>query len=325
MRKKAMSKYLSRRNVLLSSGVLCGIIAAFAIQFFWDDVASVIGLTKPLTPQEIVARDLSWAAEQSASGIAPRLDPVREIFAQARQGSRAFVDDALGWDSKWKLITDFVSSGDEHSQFLKEQFSKRMFSPEQLERAVESSVDGYMKHLEDVDSQLLVRLQADLADVPIEKLPLGIDRNEIRRILDAALAEARTAAEADFRGMVGREIVSLVAGEVLAAAAVELGTSTGILGAGAASGTVTFGAGLVVGVIADYAVSWAYEQLFDPPGELTKRVNQQLDRLERLIVVGTAEQPGLERRFQDYSRKRSESRDAAIKSAIFARGQLVAL
>jgi len=316
-------KFLSQKNVLVFLGVAAGIVLAILLRIFWDDLATAVGMPKPLTAQEIVAQDLNWANQESGSGISPGLTPVRELFGQGRQGARAFAEDALSFDSKWKMVTDFVSSGNEHEGYLVDRFSERIFSDEQLESVIESSVSAYMKHLEGVDSQLLVRLQADLSGVPSEQFAPGIDRGEIQQLLDGALSQARAAAETDFRGTVGREIASLVAGEILSAAAVELGASTGLLGA--VSGTVTFGAGLVVGIIADYAVSWAYEKLYDPVGELTKRVNQQLDQLKQMILVGDSEQPGLEQRLQDYSLRRSEAREAAIRGAILPSAQVVGL
>jgi hypothetical protein len=318
-------KWLLRKNVLVFVGVVAGIGLALLLRMFWDDVATAVGRPKPLTAQEIVAQDLSWADQESGSGLNPGLAPVHELFGQGRQGARAFAEDALSFESKWQMVTDYVASGNEHAKFLQEKFAKRVFSPEQLESAVESSVNLYMKHLENIESQLLVRLQADLSCVPGEQFAPGIDRGEIRQLLDGALSQARAAAETDFRGTVGREIASLVAGEILSAAAVELGASTGILGAGAVSTTMTFGAGLLVGVIADYAVSWAYDKLYDPVGELTKRVNQQLDQLEQMILVGNAGRPGLQQRLQDYSSRRSQAREAAIRQAILPAAPPVAL
>jgi hypothetical protein len=314
-------KLLARKQELLAAGVPAGIVLAVVL----GTVATGLVRPKPLTAQEIVAKDLGWANQECSAGINPRLNPVRELFGQARQGVRAFADDALGWESKFRLLTGYLSSGDEHGNYLRQQFSAHIFSQHQLESAVEAAVGGYMKHLEDVDAQLLVRLQADLCDVPTEQLSPGIDRNAIRQLLDEALREARKAAESDFRGMIGREIVSLVAGEVLSAVAVQLATSTGILGAGAASGTVTFGAGLVVGFIADYAVSWTYDKLYDPIGQLSNQINQQLDQLEQMIIVGSGKQPGLQKRLQDYSLRRSKARDAAIRAAIFPSAQVVGL
>ncbi len=319
MRTKEWGKKLWR----VAKGVFAGVVLATSLGIYAAKLEKAFE-AKPLTAQEILDRDLGWANQMSASGIDLGLTPVRDLFQNAHQGAHAFADDALGFESKWKLVTDYVASRDEHSKFLKAQFSERLFSPEQLEKAVELSVRTYMKHLEDVDSQLLVLLQADLSDLPPEQFSPGIDQDALRQLLDEALRESRKAAEADFRGTVGREIVSLVAGEVLSAVAVELGTSSGILSAGAVSGTVTFGAGLVVGVIADYAVCWAYDKLYDPIGELTKRVNDQLDQVEQMIVVGTSKQPGLQKRLEDYALRRSKARDDAIRAAILSPEQFVA-
>lgn len=199
------------------------------------------------------------------------LASVHELFGQGRQGVRGFVDDALGWNSKWKLVKDYFSNGEEHSEFLADQFSDHIFSDEQLDEAIEASVSAYLRALDDTDSQLLVRLQADLADAPKEQFAPSIDHDAIRQLLDNALREAKTAAESEFGPAVGREVASLVAGELLTAVAGELAVQCGILSAGAASGTVTLGVGLVVGVIADYLVTWMYEKAYDPRGELTKR------------------------------------------------------
>jgi hypothetical protein len=318
-------KHVSKKSALVSAGVAAGVALAILLRVFWADLATLAGVPKPLTAEEIVSQDVGWANQQSTSGIGPGLTPVRELFAQGRLGERAFVDDALGWSSKWILVKDYLFSSDEHGKFLQEQFSARIFTPEQLESAVESAVSAYLKHLEDVDSQLLVKLQTDLSGVPQEQFSSGVDRDAIRQVVEAALRETRTSAVSDFRGMLGREVASMVAGEILSAAAVQLATSAGILGAGAASSTVTFGAGLVVGVIADWAVSWAYDELYDPVGELTKKMDEQLGQLEDLILVGNAKRPGLEKRLQDYASRRSQARDAAIRGAILPSAQQAAM
>jgi hypothetical protein len=318
-------KYLPKRHALGALGVAVGIGLAICLGANWGEVATAIGVPKPLTAEEIVAKDLNWANQQSASGMNLGLAPVHELFGRGRQGVRGFVDDALGWNSKFKLVKDFLSDGDEHAEFLEDQFSEHIFSDEQLEEAIESSVSAYLTHLDDVDGQLLIRLQLDLSDVPKEQFAPSIDHDAIRELLDSALSQAKTAAESEFGPAVGREVASLVAGELLTVVAGELATSSGILSAGAASGTVTLGVGLVVGVIADYAVTWMYEKAYDPRGELAKRVNQQLDQLEQLIIVGSSEQPGLQKRLEDYSLRRSQAREAAIRAAIFPSAQTVGL
>ncbi|MFO0946448.1 MAG: hypothetical protein U1D30_10940 [Planctomycetota bacterium] len=71
-------------------------------------------------------------------------------------------------------------------------------------------------------------------------------------------------------------------------AATRLATSAGIIGVGAGSGTVTLGVGIVVGVIVDYCVSWAYDKMYDPAGEISTKLNETLHELEQLILLGTA-------------------------------------
>ncbi len=130
---------------------------------------------------------------------------------------------------------------------------------------------------------------------------------------------------ADFKGAVGVQIASFIAGEVLTMATVQLATSAGILTAGAVSGPWTFGIGIVVGFAADVAVTHAYDKLYDAVGKLTKQVNGQLDQLERAILFGSPRRPGLERRLRDYSLRRSQARESTISGAILHPVQSVAL
>jgi hypothetical protein len=313
------SQSTSKKWIILTLAVIAGVS--------WGSVLRPLlpPLVKrtPPTAEQIVARDLNWAKAQGMSGVKQDLAPIHELFSHGREGTRLFVDDALGWSSKWKLVSDFVTRSDAHSEYLKAQFEQHVFSDEQLESAVEESINAYLKHLDDVDSLLLVKLQADLASVPAAQLARGVDKAAIRQILDEALGEARDAARSDLGGMLEREIASWVAGEVLTAVGVELATSTGILSAGAASGMVTVGAGVIVGIIADWAVSWAYDRMYDPVGELTNKVNEQLNGMEQMILTGDAEHPGLQVRLLRYAQERADARNDAIKDALLHQPQPV--
>ena len=147
-------------------------------------------------------------------------------------------------------------------------------------------------------------------------MPLGLDRDAIQQAISTAIHESVDVAEADFRGMVGQQLVSIVAGDVLGTAAAELAVSAGIVGAGAASGAASFGVSLIVGIIVDAIISWAYDELFDPAGELAGKVNGSLTDLEGLILSGNGTQPGLEGRLREYALRRSAARAAAIRSAV---------
>lgn len=305
--------------VLAAAGVLVGIVLATLLRwaFSASSTASVTTVASP-TVAEVVGRHLDWADRQSAEGLAPQFGPIHEFFAQASFGVRPFAEDALGWTSKWKLIEGYFAGGDAHRQYLEERFAARIFASDDLESLVQQVVAAYLNHLDNVDAMLLVNLQADLEGIPAGSFTAGVGRADIEQALNAAICDAVQAVEADFPGMIGRELASFVAGEVLSMATVELATSAGILGAGASSGTVTFGIGLLAGLIVDAIIT----EIYDPAGELSLQLDETLLRLEEIIVSGNGEQPGLYHRLLDYASRRGQARKAAITSVVLPPGEL---
>ena len=315
-------------HLLAALGVAIGIVLAIICRYSIGDnplpaapvMAPAAGEAAPMPPSvaEIVERHFEWAQEQETAGLAPRLVSVQDFFAEARQGTRAFAEDALGFDSKWKYVSDYLAGGDEHRKFLEERFAARIFAAEDLEKVVHYSVASYMNHLDNVDSALLVNLQADLEGIPTGAYSESISPAAIENLLNTALQQAVQAVEADFPGMVGREIVSYVAGEVITHASLQLATSAGILGAGATSGTVSLGAGIVVGMIVDQIVSWAYDELYDPAGELSRKLDFTLLQLEELILGGNSDYAGLYICLHNYAMQRGQARNAAITSVVMS-------
>jgi len=310
-----------RTKVCGTLGIVAGLVVAAVLRSASDDEGVSIApppsrVAEGASVADVVGRHLRWADEVSAAGLAPHVAPVQEFFAQARLGTREFAKDALSLESKWKMAAGYMTDSDDHAQFLEERFTAHVFSPEALEALVQSVVAGYLQHLEDVDSQLLVRLQADLSDMPSAQLSLNMDRRGIEEAIQKAMSQAIGALEADFRGAVGMELVGWVAADVLTTAAFELASSAGILAAGTASGTVTFGVGLVVSLIVDAIISWVYDEVFDPVGELTRTVDGTLLELEGLILGGDDNTPGLVQRLHDYAMRRSQTRNRAILTAV---------
>jgi hypothetical protein len=297
-------------------GVLLGMVGMVVIRSASKDatVAKSRMQTSEYSASDIVNRHLAWADGQSNGE--PAVQAIRELFAEARLGTRQFASEALSLKSKWKILTDYLTDGQDHKEFLNEQFAIHVFTPEALEAAVQSAVAGHVRRLDDVDSELLVRLEADLESVPNLELSAGIDRHAIQSSLDAAVRQAIEAVQAELLPGAGLELVSYVAGEVLTSATFSLGASTGILSVGTASGVVTFGVGLVVGIIVDAVVSWVYDAMYDPVGQLTVRINQTLDELEQTILSGSDDAPGLVGRLQDYAARRSHARNATIRSVV---------
>ncbi|MBS0263103.1 MAG: hypothetical protein JSS02_14260 [Planctomycetes bacterium] len=309
-----------KQRLFVTAGILLALAIGVAVRSANHDGTVVrVPVAQP-TPEvkaaDIVDRHLAWADGQGQADIAQTVQPIREFFAEARLGSRKFAEESLSLKSKWKVLTDFLSDGQDHKVFLEEQFAIHVFRSEALEAAVQSAVSSHVRHLDDVDSALLVRLEADLASVPNLQLSANIDRQAMQASLDAAVRQAIDATQAELLPGVGLELVSYLAGEVLGSAAFSLGTSTGILSVGAASGMVSLGVGLVVGIIVDAVVSWVYDAVYDPVGQLTTQINQTLDSLEQAILSGNADAPGLIQRLQDYGTRRGQSRNATIRSVV---------
>lgn len=295
-------------------GLLMSAVSGAFLIGMEDELMQLVGW--PDSPSRAVNRQLRWAEKESLSQLDKTEAPIRDFFRLARGRTRSYAEEVLGWTSKWKLVKDYVSSGEDHPRFLKERFDAMVFSESQLDTLVEQVVADRLRHIDDVESQMLVRLEADLSQMPSGSFGASIDRSAIARTLADAMQDAVTSAQGDLKAAVGRELASWIAGEIVAHAALQLATSSGILGTGAASGTVTFGVGVVVGLIVDAIVTQIYNAVYDPAGQLSEQLNSHLTQLEGLILRGSPESPGLIPRLQSYARERSEGRGAAVRNAV---------
>lgn len=305
-----------RLHLLVSIGVTIGIIIAMALRSAGPSSSPLVLPAATKSAHDVVREHTAWADSQGKIGLDGRVAELREFFAEARQHTRPFAEQVLSFDSKWKLVSQKVFGGDGHTQFVREQFDKHLFTNEALDAAVANAVDGYLRYLEDVDSQLLVRLQTDLADLPPGTAPQLTDREQLRAILADALSRALESVHAEFRGTVGCEVVGWFAGEVLWNAMTRLATSAGVLGTGAAASWATFGTSIIVSIIVDYVVAWVYDQVFDPAGELSRMLDGKLTELEENILSGDADHPGLVARLRDYAAHRAAARRQALDKAV---------
>ena len=265
-------------------------------------------------------RSLAWADAESRRAL--RLAPLDEFFADVKSRTPQFADAVLGFGSKWRFVADKVpfTRGDRHAEFLHAAFREHLFSPDDLSRAIEQVARSYADSLAAIENRMLVRLQADLGDLPPAALPGFADQATLSAAYQAAIERTLTHVGADLKADVGQELVSLVAGEVLTQAAVRLGVSAGILGVGAGTSWATLGAGLVVGLIVDQLVSWIWDWWADPSGDLAAELNAKLDQLHALVVEGDAGSPGLRAALADFARRRAALRRAAVLELLQADG-----
>jgi hypothetical protein len=107
------------------------------------------------------------------------------------------------------------------------------------------------------------------------------------------------------------------------AVAAELGLEAGIFGTGAASGVATLGIGLIVGIVADQIIGFVLKTAgYDPEREITVKVWTSLNRVEFLLLEGTAARPGLRQELERIGQSRSKTQIAVIDKLLKEGGAL---
>lgn len=325
LRPAAARRTTGARGALLALLLTLGALAAVA---GWGSRRAATGRHKPADEvrqaalvanrraelQAVVRPHLRWADQASREALTEHLESLDALFAQARRNTPRFAERALSWGSKWRFVVDRIpgTRGDRHQRFLRESFGQYLFKPEQLEAAVRQAIQGYLDHLQSIESQMLVRIRADLDDFPASAAPLPTDPAQLQVAFDRAVARAAAATGSSLRADLAGELVSTIAGEVLAQVAVRLGVSAGILGAGAATSWASFGVGLVVAAIVDQLVTWIWHRIADPVANLAAELNGKLAELRRLIVAGSPSTMGLRDRLLQCARQRAALRERAV-------------
>lgn len=257
---------------------------------------------------------LEWAQKECDARLDKSLKLLRPFFARAKEGAGTFGEYAFGWGSKLRLIKDCVpfTARDSNKRFLEDKFREHVFSAEDLEKAVRGVVAQFLREAADVESQMLVRIRLDIADLPRNNLPELKTQDLFNARFEKEILDLQRKVGGqigvDVAGIVATEIATQIAMKVLQTAITELGVEGGVLAAGAASSWTTLGVGLVTAIIADQILNW----WLDPVGELNRKLASDLDRLNALIVEGSEEAPGLRAKLQEYGRARSKLRYAAV-------------
>jgi len=265
--------------------------------------------------RERLEPSLVWAERESQKAVADNLRRLDDFFADAKKRTPAFAKDVLGWRSKWYLAVDkmpFTRTG-RQMIFLRGAFNDDIFSQEQLTQVLNQLVKDYDNSLMGIENRMLVKMKADISDLPPSFRPsFGGNESQLKNEFNAALAQAKERARADLKADVGREVTSVVVGEILTVVAVRMSVEGGILAAGAASSWETFGIGLAASIIVDQAVSWVWDWWRNPIGDLSGKMNDKLDEIHRLMVDGDGTHLGLCGRLAELSKNRAQLRRAAI-------------
>jgi hypothetical protein len=172
-----------------------------------------------------------------------------------------------------------------------------------------------------IENQMLVRIRADLSDLPPYALPQLTDDRQWSAAYEQALLTAQDRIAASLKTDLSADMASLIAGEVMALVAVRMGVSAGVLAAGAGSSVATFGVGLVVGLIVDQIIAWVWDWWQDPRGELAAHVSGKLREMRQLIIDGDGANPGLRGKLEQFANGRAQLRREAVLTLLDPAGE----
>lgn len=195
-------------------------------------------------------------------------------FVEAKKaGAAAFSEDASGAYSKWRKLKEFLpgTDPDGHRQFIRETFAKHLFSEEEIGQKMRQAIDGAVKDIEGVENELAVKLRQETIGQPIETSEIASVQAEFRRLLNAQVNASGKDAASGAIQLAGSELAAQIGAQVV----LKLATSAGLIGAGAATGWWTFGAGLAIGL----AVDAIWTAVTDPAGKIKAEVLKALDQL----------------------------------------------
>ena len=192
-----------RPRLSSTAGILTGIVLAILISWWLSakPACSVRQIPDWLTPPaqrrdpKVVARPhLTWASDKCQSEAEGPVDQIKVLFAEARSQTRAFADQALGWDSKLTIVSDFFQQTDEHSAFLRKKFESLVISEAELFAALERSLAQYQQITASIEGEMLVRLRTDANDFQNSPLVATSDAYALQSLFQEAIARSGMAA-----------------------------------------------------------------------------------------------------------------------------------
>ncbi len=324
-------------------GAIAVLAAIFALDALRNNLKQQRDTPRPPQPQAVEPDDAALARQRLElwqTKIEPELDAAEAqtqvaieesatalalFLIESREGSRPFAEAMLSLRGKWNLLkskTPGFLGGDNqaHLRYLNERFSTLVFSDAELKSAIESAIVSYLGRLQAAENELLVSVRADMADIPLEVLPAArsdeVFRSEFNRI--ARQLAPMVAQELGVDAL--REVSSLVAGEiattVLANLATRLGMSSGLMLAGVGTSWATFGLSIVAAIVIDQVICMVVDEVRDPVGDMTARINRLLGDLSQLIIEGDDEHPGLSPQLASFDDARARIRREALRRLI---------
>jgi hypothetical protein len=256
------------------------------------------------------------AADTANRAAAARcLERIAGSFDKYRAGIGPFTKDLTSLSTRFgvmrRMPSDWWYKQDEISAYVGEKFETHLFSNAKLGQDIEGASASFRAEVHANQNEMLTEIRAAVEQSDLPQLP-SVDYKDFSAEVTATLKSHATAAATDsvIKGLL-TELASGVGGaaatQLTAAVAVRLGATVaassaaaggataGGAAAGGAGGTtlgpagtaVGAGVGLVVGVLVDWWMTAQFES------SMTAQLTELIDSMERTVVEGDTQQPGL--------------------------------
>lgn len=299
--------------------VLLGVITALLLGMFIRNWVN----SSRIPPQVQIHLDV--AEQKSIDAATKAEEELHQFFDAAKQNSRRFAEHVLGWGSKWRTGVDILpfTRDDRLKEYITKCFHEDIFSPNDLENALQDILALYLKEVESIENEMLVNIQQDIPDLPSNSIMRTTPPGSLSSVFQTLLVQTANSAHSDLARCIGRETVSLIAGEILGELAVQMATSAGILTAGGSTAAMTFGISVIAAIIVDQVISWIWDWYADPKGEVAEAICAQIDNMERLIIQGDGKTPGFRDQLLKINQERTEIRQKTIQKMIQSNGSIL--
>jgi hypothetical protein len=148
----------------------------------------------------------------------------------------------------------------------------------------------------------------------LEPIELSVNDDFLEEELRGAFRDVSGRILAEVKGTILREMVSQVLGYLLNGSARQMTTSGAVSGGTVGTDPWSIGFGIAAGLIIDAAISAAYDEIYDPAGQLRAEVGVALDQMRHRTLKGDQFKPGLVPWMVRYHLDHAAGRDEEIRA-----------
>lgn len=272
----------------------------------------------------IVAPRIEIAQEEATKAVEARSQQVLAFFADRQKRIPAYADRVFSVRSKWELGKSKLpwTEADGHKRFLRDEFSKLVFSQEELKQQITGAVEDCARDIHAIENALLVKIRTELSDMPECAAALPdlktevLFRDRFEKVAEGLSKAAGADAKMDLGRTLASEIATVIAIRVGKAVGVRLGISAGIMATSEAAAPETLGVSIVVGLIVDQITGWIIGWFHDPQEEIRKKLNEEIGKLAAMVVNGDDKTRGLKQELTALSEKRQSVREEGLRKMI---------